>query len=74
MMVAVKKPDNEPKKTERAAEYFAGVWSELKKVNWPNRRQLMVYTGVVFFAVTLISFLMWIVDNGLGMLLSRLLA
>ena len=73
-MAAVKKPDNTPKQTERAAEYFAGVWSELKKVHWPTRRQLVMYTMVVFFAVALISLLMWLADNGLGMLLTKLLA
>ena len=73
-MCAVKKADNTPSQAEKASEYFSGSWSELKKVHWPNRRQLMLYTAVVFFAVTLISILMWIVDNGLGMILTRLLA
>lgn len=72
-MGAVKKPDNAPRQTERAAEYFSGVWSELKKVHWPGRRQLFVYTLVVFFAVGLISILMWIVDSGLSMILTQLL-
>jgi len=54
-------------------EYFRGVLSELKKVHWPSRRQLFTYTGVVFFAVAIVSIMMWIVDGGLSMALERLL-
>lgn len=72
-MGALKKPANTQRRTEKAAEYFNGVLSELKKVHWPNRRQLLTYTGVVFFAVAIVSILMWIVDSGLSMALTKLL-
>ena len=72
-MGALKKPANTQRQTEKAAEYFRGVLSELKKVHWPSRRQLLTYTGVVFIAVAIVSILMWIVDSGLSVALTKLL-
>ncbi len=71
-MGALKKPANTQRQTEKAAEYLNGVLSELKKVHWPNRRQLLTYTGVVFFAVGIVSILMWIVDSGLSAAMTKL--
>ncbi|WP_407313890.1 preprotein translocase subunit SecE [Desulfosporosinus sp. SB140] len=71
-MGALKKPANTQRQTEKTAEYFRGVVSELKKVHWPSRRQLLAYTGVVFFAVGIVSILMWVVDGGLSMALTKL--
>lgn len=72
-MGTLKKPANTQRQTEKAAEYFSGVLSELKKVHWPSRRQLITYTGVVFFAVAIVSIMMWIVDSGLSVALTKLL-
>jgi len=72
-MGALKKPANTQRQTEKATEYFKGVLSELKKVHWPNRRQLLTYTGVVFIAVGIVSIMMWIVDSGLSLVLTKLL-
>jgi preprotein translocase, SecE subunit, bacterial len=71
-MGALKKPANTQRQAEKATEYFRGVLSELKKVHWPNRRQLLTYTGVVFFAVAIVSILMWLVDSGLSWALTKL--
>ncbi|RKO68042.1 preprotein translocase subunit SecE [Desulfofundulus salinus] len=54
---------------EQVSKYFRGVYSELKKVHWPNRREVVTYTGVVLVAVTIVGILIWIFDS----LLSRLL-
>ncbi|MGI6119390.1 MAG: preprotein translocase subunit SecE [Desulfosporosinus sp.] len=74
-MGAVKKPKpaSTQRQVDKAAEYFSGALSELKKVHWPNRRQLIAYTGVVFFAVAIVSIMMWIVDSGLSLALTKLL-
>lgn len=72
-MGAIKKPANTQRQTEKAAEYFRGVWSELKKVHWPNRQQLLTYTGVVLVSVAIVAFLIWIVDSGLSLALSKVL-
>jgi preprotein translocase subunit SecE len=72
-MGAVKKPTNTPGQKEKTSEYFRGVWSELKKVHWPDRKQLLTYTGVVFVAVAIVSVLLWIVDSGLSIVLTQIL-
>lgn len=53
--------------------YMSGVYSELKKVHWPDRRQLTTYTAVVLIAVALVGFIIWLFDSGLGYALDRLL-
>ncbi|MDA8226962.1 MAG: preprotein translocase subunit SecE [Desulfitobacterium hafniense] len=72
-MGAVKKPTNALSQTEKRTEYLRGVWAELKKVHWPTRPQLLTYTGVVFVAVAIVSFLIWIVDSGLSFILNRVI-
>ena len=70
-MGAVKKPANAQGTTVRTKEYLQGAWSELKKVHWPNRQQLLTYTGVVFVSVAIVAFLLWIVDSGLSAAFAR---
>jgi preprotein translocase subunit SecE len=72
-MGAVKKPTNTPGRAEKSTEYFRGVWSELKKVHWPDRKQLLTYTGVVLVAVAIMSIMLWIVDSGLSIVLTQIL-
>ena len=47
----------------RAGRFFREVALELKKVHWPTRRQLMVYTGVVLVAIAFMGVLTWLVDS-----------
>ena len=53
--------------------YFREVWNELKKVHWPDRIQLLTYTGVVLVSVGIIAFLIWIVDSSLSYVMNMLL-
>jgi preprotein translocase subunit SecE len=53
----------------RVKSYFRNIVAELKKVHWPNRRQLLVYTGVVFFAVIFSSMVIWLFDIGISWVL-----
>ena len=71
-MGAVKKQTNAPAK-EKSTEYFKGVWSELKKVHWPDRKQLLTYTGVVLTAVGIVAVMLWVVDSGLSILMTKIL-
>jgi preprotein translocase subunit SecE len=57
---------------DKIKEYFIGVYSELKKVHWPSRQQLMVYTGVVLLAVVIVGSVIWLFDMGLSFLLAKL--
>ncbi|MHB1653552.1 MAG: preprotein translocase subunit SecE [Desulfitobacteriaceae bacterium] len=72
-MGAVKKPANAQGQMAKSTEYFRGVWTELKKVHWPNRKQLFTYTGVVLISVAIVSVLMWVVDSGLSLILAKIL-
>lgn len=53
--------------------FLEGVVQELKKVHWPGRREVIIYTAVVFVAVVLIGAILWIFDLVLGQILIRIL-
>jgi len=79
-MVAEKKPaEKKPtvakkmNRTQRSAAFFREVYAELKKVHWPNRQQLLTYTGVVFVSVGILAVLFWIFDSGISFIINQLL-
>jgi preprotein translocase subunit SecE len=53
--------------------HFREVWYELKKVHWPTRQQLLVYTGVVLVSVGIVALLIWIVDSSLTFVMNALI-
>jgi len=57
----------------RLWRYLRDVRTELKKVVWPDRRQTVIYTGVVVASVTLVAALIWVVDTILSGILSFIL-
>lgn len=66
----------EVKKVKRGAKitkFFKGVWYELKKVNWPTRKELLQHTAVVVAAIILIAFIVWIMDLGFGKMLELII-
>lgn len=45
------------------------VRQELKKVHWPSRRELTLFTSLVLMAIFVIGVFFWILDTGFaGML------
>ncbi len=50
-------------------KFLKGAWSELKKVHWLGRRELVAFTGVVLIAVTIVAILIFLVDTSLSKLL-----
>lgn len=58
---------------DRVKKYFRGVWVELRKVIWPDRRTIIAYTAVVLVSVAFVALLIWIVDSGLSFILQNLL-
>jgi preprotein translocase subunit SecE len=58
---------------DNGKQYFSGVYSELKKVHWPGKNQLMGYTGVVLLAVALVAGIVWLFDTGLSFVLEKLM-
>jgi len=53
--------------------WFRSVWSELKKVHWPAKNQIAVYTVVVIVAVVFVSLAIWIIDLGISYLMQYIL-
>ncbi|NMA48727.1 MAG: preprotein translocase subunit SecE [Tissierellia bacterium] len=56
------------------AIYFRGVKAELKKVIWPNKKELVNYTGVVIFISVLVAIIVYVLDlfirGGLSLIIS----
>jgi len=48
---------------KRAGKFWQEVRSELKKVNWPTKREFSVFTGIVLSAVIVIGIFFWILDS-----------
>lgn len=57
----------------RIARYFREVRTELRKVVWPDRRQTIIYTGVVLISVLGVAVVIWVVDAVLSQILAALL-
>ena len=50
--------------------FYKDIKSELKKVIWPNRRQLVNNTGTVLLACIMIGIVIWIADLLFGQISS----
>jgi len=46
--------------------FFADSWAELKKVRWPNRKELTSYSLVVLFTVIVVTIYFWLLDIGIS--------
>lgn len=57
----------------KIGKFFKGVWYELKKVSWPNRKELGQHTLVVISSVAIVSFVVWLMDLGLGKMLETII-
>jgi preprotein translocase subunit SecE len=44
-------------------EYFRGVKVEIKKVVWPTRKELILYTWTVLVTCVVFSLAIWVVDS-----------
>jgi preprotein translocase subunit SecE len=44
-------------------EYFRGVKVEIKKVVWPTRKELILYTWTVLITCVAFSLATWVVDT-----------
>ena len=51
------------KDTNGIMRFLREAKSELKKVTWPTRRELIAHTIVVFIAVVLSAILIWVIDS-----------
>ncbi|MGB9662571.1 MAG: preprotein translocase subunit SecE [Moorellaceae bacterium] len=59
----VKPASDKGKWSERTLKFFKASWAELKKVHWPTRKELAVYTGVVLVSIFIVGVLLWVMDS-----------
>ena len=58
---------------ERTGKFLRGVWAELKKVHWPSKKTIIIYTGVVLASVFIIALAIWVVDSCLAFILNKVI-
>lgn len=51
-------------KKESTLDYWKGVRQEMKKVVWPTRQELGLYTVVVIFTCAVFALGFWAIDSG----------
>ncbi|AGT30553.1 preprotein translocase subunit SecE [Geobacillus genomosp. 3] len=54
---------------QRVTNFFKEVVRELKKVSWPNRKELVNYTAVVLATVAFFTIFFAVVDLGISQLI-----
>jgi len=57
---------NNGEKAKTFSKFLKGVRSELKKVNWPSRKELINNTIVVIISVILATLALWALDSAFG--------
>ncbi|MDI6870781.1 MAG: preprotein translocase subunit SecE [Bacillota bacterium] len=65
-----------PAKDNRLAKYFREVRAEMRKVQWPNRKELVAYTNVTLLTVAVVAVFIFLIDlvfSGVLRLVMRLL-
>jgi len=74
-MKTVKKVEKKKKMTEKKANvfirfgrYVKDVMAELKRVSWPNRKELISMTGQVIVFVLVMAAIVGVLDLGFGSL------
>ena len=53
------------KKKLNFKEYFRGVRTEMKKVVWPTRSEVVSYTAVVIAVCAAFALIFWLIDTGI---------
>ncbi len=59
------------KRNRKISNFFRNVMAELKKVAWPNRREVSAYTVVVLVTVIAVALLISVFDSLLGLVFSK---
>jgi preprotein translocase subunit SecE len=58
---------------ELVRKFLKGAFNELKKVTWPGRKTIIIYTSVVVVTVLFVASLIWIFDSALSFVLRGIL-
>jgi preprotein translocase subunit SecE len=57
----------------QSVQFVKEAWQELKKVNWPGRKETIGGTGVVLILVIIISVFLGLIDFGLSRLVRQII-
>jgi len=55
------------------AKSFKETKAEVRKVTWPNRKELLQHTEVVITSIILVGAVLWVVDFAFGKVLNLLI-
>lgn len=58
---------------KKTGNFFKDSWQELKKVRWPNRKELTSYTIIVLVVTIIIGVFFYFIDLGLQALVDLIL-
>ena len=58
---------------KKVGKHFKDVRTELKKVHWPNRKELYLYSSIVLGTIIVIGIFFWVLDSGFTAILQRLI-
>ncbi len=58
---------------KKKTSFWKGFRSEIKKVTWPTRPELIKKTGVVIFVSLAMAILIWLLDTAMHGLLSLII-
>ncbi|NLY90729.1 MAG: preprotein translocase subunit SecE [Firmicutes bacterium] len=61
------------KGTRKISNFFRSVTAELKKVAWPNRKEVSTYTAVVLVTVVAVALFISVFDSLLSLIFSKAL-
>lgn len=61
----------ETKEKKGIANAIAETKTELRKVQWPKRHELINYTWIVLASVLIISLIIYGIDYGLGFIIDK---
>lgn len=56
------------------AKSYRETRAEIKKVTWPNRKELLQHTEVVVTSIILVGAILWLVDLAFGEMLNLFIA
>ncbi len=58
---------------KRLQRFMHDIKIELKKVNWPTRRELAVFTGIVLIVILIVGIFFWVLDTGFTAILKLII-
>ncbi|MBA9087320.1 preprotein translocase subunit SecE [compost metagenome] len=53
--------------------FFSESWAELKKVRWPNRKELTNYTLIVLGTIVVVAIYFWVLDIGISAVIEAII-